>query len=126
LRFALGQHNLDLAGKGRDEFGEFELVGKLIPPNKIHLEKIHHNSQLHDTQIMDGEMTLDFPPLYAHGNWIRAHAIDASKKNLQAEGYWDATFYSPNPQPKFTREGIFSSPKAIMEYFHHGPASDGK
>lgn len=101
FRLVVAQKNLDLVAKGTDEFGDFDLVGKLIPPNKIHLEKIHNNAQLHDTQIMDGELTLENLPFYAHGVWTRDHVIDPSKENLQAEGYWEANFYATGTQPKF-------------------------
>lgn len=101
VRLVVAQKNLDLMAKGTDEFGEFDLVGKLIPPNKIHLEKIHNNAQLHDTQIMDGELTLESLPFYAHGSWTRVHAVDPSKENLQTEGYWEANFYPSSNQPKF-------------------------
>ena len=124
LRFTVAQHNFDLTAKGSDEFGEFDLVGKLIPPNKIHLVKIHNNAQLHDIQILDGELALDSVPLYAHGGWTRAHAIDATKENLQTDGYWDANFYSTKPQPKFMREGILRSPKALMEFLRYGKVSE--
>ncbi len=101
VRLVVAQKNLDLMAKGTDEFGEFDLVGKLIPPNRIHLEKIHNNAQLHDTQIMDGELTLESLPFYAHGSWTRVHAVDPSKENLQTEGYWEANFYPSSDQPKF-------------------------
>ncbi|MFN8553639.1 MAG: hypothetical protein U0103_19375 [Candidatus Obscuribacterales bacterium] len=125
IRFTnVQQHYFDLHGRGTDEFGDFELVGKLSPPNKIHLVKIHDNPLLQDTQIMDGDLTLDSTPLYAHGSWTRAHAIDASKESLQAEGYWDANFYSTKPQPHFYREGVFSSPGALMTYLRSGHIPD--
>jgi hypothetical protein len=121
IRFTnVQQHYFDIHGKGTDEFGDFELIGKLSPPNKIHLVKIHDNPLLQDTQIMDGDLTLDSTPLYAHGSWTRAHAIDASKESLQADGYWDANFYSTKPQPQFYREGVFSSPGALMTYLRYG------
>ncbi|HEY9734385.1 MAG TPA: hypothetical protein V6C89_20910 [Drouetiella sp.] len=122
------QHNCDLTGKGVDEFGEYELVGKLTPPNKIHLVKIHNNEQFHDTQVMDGELALDNLPLYAHGTWTRAHAIDSTRENLLSEGYWDANFYSTKPQPKFSREGLLRSPEALMAYLRSGriPEPDQK
>jgi len=121
IRFTnVQQHYFDLHGKGTDEFGDFELIGKLSPPNKIHLVKIHDNPLLQDTQVMDGDLTLDSTPLYAHGSWTRAHAIDASKESLQADGYWDANFYSTKPQPQFYREGVFSSPGALMTYLRSG------
>lgn len=69
---------------------------------------------------MDGELALDNLPLYAHGSWTRAHAIDATKESLLAEGYWDANFYSKKPQPKFNREGILRSPEALMTYLRSG------
>ncbi len=121
LRIAdVRQHGCELSGTGSDEYGDYELVGKLSPPNKIHLVKIHHNDQLHDTQVLDGELALDNLPLYAHGSWTRAHAIDATKESLLAEGYWDANFYSKKPQPKFNREGILRSPEALMTYLRSG------
>lgn len=121
IRFSgVQQHYLDLHGKGTDEFGDFELIGKLIPPNKIHLVKIHDNPLLQDTQVMDGDLTLDSTPLYAHGSWTRARAIDASKESLQTDGYWDANFYSTKPQPQFYREGVLSSPGALMTYLQSG------
>lgn len=118
------QRECELTAKGTDEFGDFELTGTLTPPNKIHLVKIHDNAQLHDTQIMDGEIKLDGTPLYAHGSWSRAHAIDATKESLSAEGYWDANFYSTNPQPKFAREGMLRTPAAVFEFLTSGRVSD--
>ena len=121
IRFTnVQQHYFDLHGKGTDEFGDFELIGKLSPPNKIHLVKIHDNPLLQDTQVMDGDLTLDSTPLYAHGSWTRAHAIDTSKESLLAQGYWDANFYSTKPQPQFFREGVFSSPGALMTFLRSG------
>ncbi len=114
------QHNCDLSVKGTDELGDFEIVGKLTPPNKIHLVKIHDNPLLHDTQVMDGELNLESKPLYAHGSWTRSRAIDITKESLQAEGYWDANFYSTSAQPKFSREGILRSPEALMSYLRSG------
>ncbi len=101
LCIVVTQKNLDLMAKGTDELGEFDLVGKLIPPNKIHLEKIHNNDQLHDTQVMDGELTLENLPFYAHGSWTRAHPIANMKESWQREGYWEANFYPTGTQPKF-------------------------
>jgi hypothetical protein len=94
------QTGLNIVGHGRDEYGNFRIEGRIIPPNTIQLKKFYQHSK-EKPVVLEGQLALDRNnPFYATGLWTHKYVVGGFLRNQvrQESGMWQADFLVDNEQ----------------------------